>query len=214
MQTEPGMKTAAVGGEEAASLSDMGLRRSSVSSDGKDGDITAMLAAMPAAPEVLSDFDGIEPIAGVEMRDVTPRSSGPEDIVAWWKGHRQSRPMPLRAQLKASDLASRWPNLVLFRCGNVPGQLQPDTAFATALRANRDGRDTALAGSAEVTAMLSQWMIRSANKALATGAPVREDSHFDTAGGRVGYTLVALPFGTDGRPDHILCHVQRNETAG
>jgi hypothetical protein len=172
-----------------------------------------MLAAMPAAPEVLSDYEGIEPVTGLGMRDVTPRPSGPADVVAWWKGLRQARPMPSRSQLTASELASRWSNLVLFRCGNPPGQFQPDTAFATALRANRGGRDSGLSGSPEHTAMLSRWMIRSANKALAAGAPVREDSHFDTAGGRIGYTLVALPFGEGSRPDHILCQVQQNETA-
>ena len=209
---KPAMKADADCGHEAASLSDMGLRRPTASSEGKDGDITATLAAMPAAPEILSDFDGIEPIAGTEMRDVTPRTSGPEDIVAWWKGLRQSRPMPSRALLKASDLASRSLSPVLFRCGEVPGQLQPDLAFATALRANRDGRETTLAGGAEITAMLSQWMIRVANKALAAAAPVQEESHLETAGGRTGYTLVALPFGADGRTDHILCHVQRNDT--
>lgn len=208
------MKPDAACGCEAASLSDMGLRRPSAPSDGKDGDITAMLAAMPAAPEVLSDFDGIAPVTGSEMRDVTPRSAGPADVVTWWKGLRQARTIPSRSQLAASELASRWPNLVLFRCGNLPGQFQPDTAFATALRANRDGRDASLSGSPELTAMLSRWMIRAANKSFAAVAPVREDSRFDTAGGRVGYTLVALPFGEDSQPDHILCQVQQDTTAG
>ncbi|MEX2616691.1 MAG: hypothetical protein WD767_11395 [Alphaproteobacteria bacterium] len=207
------MKPDTACGQEAASLSDMGLRRPSLSSRGKDGDITAMLAAMPAAPEVLSDFDGIEPVTGLEMRDVTPRPSGPADVVKWWNGLRQSCPMPSRSQLTASELASRWPNLVLFRCGNLPGRFQPDSTFATALRANRDGRDTGLSGSPEFTAMLSRWMIRLANKALAAGAPVQEDSHFDTADGRIGFTLVALPFGEDSQPDHILCHVQQDTSA-
>ena len=183
-------------------------------SGGKDGDITATLAAMPAAPEVLSDFDGIEPVGGLEMRDVTPRPSGPADVLQWWNRLRQTRPIPSRSQLIVSELASRWPNLVLFRCGNLPGQFQPDSTFATALRANRDGRDTGLAGNPELTAMLSRWMVRLANKALAAGAPVREESHFDTAGGKIGYTLIALPFGEDGRPNHILCQLQQNGSAG
>lgn len=206
MQTDTAMKNSAPPATEAASLVDLGLRRPSVSAGKKDGDITAELAAMPASPEILSDYERIAPEAGPEMRDVTP--SMPDDIVAWWKGLKSSRKMPSRDCLRASDIAAQWPNLILFRRGNLPGQLLPDNAFATALRANGAGQHAGLPGGPEITAMLSQWMIRIANKALATGAPIRDESRFDTAAGGVAFRLDALPFGADSGPDHILCQVQ------
>jgi hypothetical protein len=121
---------------------------------------------------------------------------------------RDGQTLPSRDRLKLSDVAGLWPNLVLFRCGNIPGQLQPDSGFASALRGHRGTQEPVLPGGPEVTAMLSQWMLRVANKALAARAPVPEETRFDTVRGQVACRLVALPFGHDRRPDHILCQVE------
>jgi len=205
-QTDVPMKKGGPSAADVASLASVGVGRPSGSVGQKEGDITADLAAMPAAPEVLSNYDGIAPEPVMEMRDVTP-SIG-VDIVSWWRGLKSSKTMPSRECLRASDVASVWPNLILFRRGETPGQLLPDTAFATALRANGTGNNTGLPGGPEITAMLSQWMIRVANKSLASAVPVREESGFETAAGHVTYRIDALPFGTGARADYILCQVQ------
>lgn len=204
-RTEPLTEQVDEPGTDAASLSGIGLWRSAAGMARKDGDITAMLAAMPASPEVLSNYDDIEVPPEATMRDVTPRWY---DIVDWWNSLRQSDSMPPRDRLKVSDIVAQWPNLVLFRCGAIPGQLQPDTAFAAALRGHRGGQDQSLPGGAEATAVLSQCLLRLANKAFAAKEPVPDETRIDTAKGPIAYRLVALPFGLEHRPDHILCQVE------
>lgn len=188
-----------------ASLSKVSVRRgaSAQGKSGKKSDITDTLASMRAAPEFLN---AAVPPVREEMRDVTPPVQ--TDFVAFWKSLCRSGRMPSRDELKASDLAAQWPNLLLFRCG-PPGSLRPDTAFAMALRANVGrGEGAAIARGVEMTAMLSQSILTGAKTVAQSGSPLRETSRFDTPNGPISYELSAVPFGT-GSVDHVLCNVER-----
>lgn len=188
-----------------ASLTGVDLRRPAQTRD-KKSDITEALAAMRPTPRYIH---ADAPLRDGAMRDVTPPNPG--DIVAFWDGLRNSRPMPSRDAIRASDIAARWPNLILFRRG-AGGALQPDSAFATALRAQRKNRPGGLHdGAVEVSAMLSQWILGAARNAMLKAVPVRDRSSFDGPGGRVSYALTALPLGCS-EVDHVLCTVERAAT--
>ncbi len=185
-----------------ASLAKVSLRSTSPAR-GKKSDITETLASMRSAPEYL------KPEAAPtrrEMRDVTPPAS--TDIVAFWDGLRTTGGLPSRDSLQASSLASRWPNLILFKC-MPPGAYMPDAAFATALRAHRahDGVG-AISSGVEMTAMLSQWILSAVRDVVANGTPVRDQSRFDSPNGPVSYRVAAVPFGEQS-VDHVLCNVDR-----
>lgn len=184
-----------------ASLSKVSLRRPAAGRD-KKSDITDTLKSMRAPPEYLRP-DG--PVDGEDLRDVTPPTPG--DIVDYWNQLRALRPMPPRDLLQVSDLAKRWPNLILFRCGS-PDSLRPDSAFATALRAHRSGNaGNPFEGGAEISALLSQWILSVARTAATKSEPCRESSKFDTVSGQRHYNVAAVPFGA-GPVDHVLCHVE------
>lgn len=188
-----------------ASLSKVSVRRGATAQgkSGKKSDITDTLASMRAAPEFLN---AAMPPVRQEMRDVTPPVQA--DFVAFWKSLCRSGRMPSRDELKVSDFAAQWPNLLLFRCG-PPGSLSPDTAFAMALRANAGrGQDDAIARGVEMTAMLSQSILTVAKAVAQNGSPVRETSRFDSPNGPVSYELSAVPFGAGG-VEHVLCNVDR-----
>jgi hypothetical protein len=181
-----------------ASLAGVSVRRPTPA-NGKKSDITDRLASMRAAPQYMR---ADTPVTVDRMRDVTPPPI--TDIVAFWNDLRASRPMPSRDALRASEVACRW--LSLLRCG-PSDVLQPDTAFATALRAHRRAEDSAaIEGGVEITAMLSQWILSAARDAALKAAPVRDKSSFDTAGGRIFYELAAVPFGAED-VDHVLCNL-------
>lgn len=206
MRAEDWSKPEMPQGPGFASLSKVSVRRGAGAQgkSGKKSDITDTLAAMRAAPEFLN---AAVPPVREEMRDVTPPVQ--TDFVAFWKSLRRSGRMPLREELKASDLAARWPNLLLFRC-EPPVGFRPDTAFAMALRANTGrGQGDAIARGVEMTAMLSQSILSVAKAAAQNGSPVRETSRFDTPNGPVSYELSAVPFGAGG-VDHVLCNVDRS----
>lgn len=188
-----------------ASLSKVSVRRGAAAQgkSGKKSDITDTLASMRAAPEFLN---AAVPPVRQEMRDVTPPVQ--TDFVAFWKSLCHSGRMPSRDELKVSDLAVRWPNLLMFRC-DPPGSLRTDTAFAMALRANAGrGQGGAIARGVEMTAMLSQSILTVAKMVAQNGSPVRETSRFDTPNGPVSYVLSAVPFGSGG-VDHVLCNVEQ-----
>lgn len=184
-----------------ASLAEVSLRRSG-DGRGKKSDITDTLKSMRAAPEFVRPDT---PIDRENLRDVTPAVS--IDIVAYWDGLRASRPMPPRDMLQVSEVAARWPNSILFRCG-PSDNLRPDSAFAMALRAHRSGNVASpFEGGAEISALLSQWILTVARNTMAKTTPCREASKFDTAAGQLHYKIAALPFGT-GAVDHVLCNVE------
>lgn len=189
-----------------ASLSKVSVRRAAAAQgkSGKKSDITDTLASMRAAPEFLN---AAVPPVNQEMRDVTPPP--PTDFVAFWKSLCLSGGLPSRDDLKVSDFAARWPNLLLFRC-SPPDSLRPDSAFAMALRAHggREKSGGAITRGVEMTAMLSQSILTVAKAAAQNGSPVRGTSRFDTPDGPVSYELSAVPFGS-GSVDHVLCNVDR-----
>ncbi|NKB57168.1 MAG: hypothetical protein GKS00_12635 [Alphaproteobacteria bacterium] len=187
-----------------ASLTKVSVRRPSAAR-GKKSDITDTLASMRAAPEFLN---ASVPPPRQEMRDVTPTLS--TDIVSFWNDLRSSQALPSRDNLRASDIAARWPNVVLFRC-EQPGDIRPDTTFATALRAHRTGEGT-IARGVEITAMLSQWILSVARNSAERGEPIRDTSRFDTPHGPISYELAAVPFGA-GTVDHVLCNIDRAPSA-
>lgn len=185
-----------------ASLAGVSVRRSGTAR-GKKSDITDTLASMRATPEYLRPESA--PVQ-TEMRDVTPPVC--TDIVDYWENLRVSTALPSSSCLKASELAPRWPNLILFRCGPT-GNFAPDTAFATAIRANRAQNDAgSLGGGVEMTAMLSQWLLAAVRNAATRATPFRERSSFDTSKGPIAYEVAAVPFGERG-VDHVLCNVDR-----
>ncbi len=189
-----------------ASLANVSLRRSPDARD-KKSDITETLATMRAAPRYLAADANVD---REEMRDVTPPGSA--DIVTYWNKLRALRPMPVRDDLRISDIAPRWPSLILFRCG--PSDcLRPDSTFATALRAYRGPNGSSVfEGGAEISALLSQWILSVARKTAAEASPCRDKSSFDAPGGRRIFELVGVPFGDDD-VDHVLCSVDGAETA-
>lgn len=183
-----------------ASLADVSLQRRAAGR-GKKSDITDTLKSMRPTPQYLHP-DGQAEYA--RMRDVTP--AGTTDIVEYWDTLRAAAPLPSRDLLQVSDLAKRWPNLILFQCGAV-NDLRPDTTFATALRAHRpSGAGAVFEGGVEISALLSQWILSVARDTATKSAPCRVVSNFDTASGRLRYEIASLPFGT-GSVDHVLCNV-------
>ncbi len=189
-----------------ASLAEVSLQRSAAGRE-KKSDITDTLKSMRPTPQYMRP----DMSAGSDqMRDVTPVRS--TDIVDYWNDLRASSPLPSRDSLQASDLAKRWPNLILFRCGDA-NDLRPDTTFATALRAHRpSGAGAVFEGGAEISALLSQWILTVARDTALKSAPCRAESKFDAARGRLDYQVVALPFGA-GAVDHVLCNVEFAPTA-
>ncbi|MDD9907529.1 MAG: hypothetical protein OXT06_28465 [Rhodospirillaceae bacterium] len=184
-----------------ASLADVSLRRHAAE-PGKKSDITDALKSMRAAPEFVRPE---APVVSDDMRDVTP--AVPQDIVAHWNSLRATREMPSRDLLRISDLAERWPDSILFRCGSAD-QIQPDPAFAASLRACRNGGTKSIfEGSAEVSALLSQWILSIARDTVQKSAPLRDTTSFDTAGGALNFNIAAVPFGTNA-VDHVLCVVE------
>ena len=184
-----------------ASLADVSLRRPAAGSS-KKSDITDTLKSMRAVPEfVRADA----PVDSARMRDVTP--STPSDILAHWNALRADRPLPSRDLLRVSDLVDRWPDSILFRC-DPAGCMQPDPTFATAMRARKDGARTGVfEGAAEISALLSQWILSVARNTVQRAAPQRDSAAFDTPGGQLRYHIVAMPFGT-AAINHVLCYVE------
>ena len=163
---------------------------------------------MPPTPEHLGPDCVVVAMPGAgTMRDVTPAASASsQDILDYWDRLRGTDALPSRDRLKASEVAARWPNLVLFRCA---GGVHPDTAFSAALRAHRVGGAAGMPREPEATALLSQWMLRAAHAVAKDGAPARDRMHVDTALGRIEYAMTTLPFAEDGgaTPDYLLCHI-------
>jgi len=189
-----------------ASLADVSLQRRAVER-GKKSDITDALKSMRPAPQYLHPDAPAEP---ARMRDVTPAAT--TDIVEYWDTLRAGVPLPSRDLLQVSDLARRWPNLILFQCA-AASDLRPDTAFATSLRAHRpSGAGAEFEGGVEITALLSQWVLSVARDTVAKSAPCRAASKFDTVAGRSIYEIAALPFGAD-TVDHVLCSIERESPA-
>lgn len=208
METEP-QSNGGTAPEPAADLSGVGIRRSPYAVTDKNGDITATLAAMPSSPEISeSDSVVVTLQSAGTMRDATPSAKPTyRDILDYWDQLRGSNVMPFRDRLKASEIAARWPNLVLYRCSSG---MQPDNAFSTALRANRGGGAALLTQEPETTALLSQWMLRVGRAVAQSGVPARDRSHVDTAGGRIEYAMVTLPFAGDvaNKAGFVLCSVE------
>ena len=204
--------TAATGG--FASLMDIPMRRKRDGGE-KKSDITEALASIRVPPQYITPDEPVVqddpltpdiPVTPESMRDVTPPARG--DIVSFWDALRASRPMPDFNAVRPSEIAARWPHLILFRCESSD-DLRPDTAFATALRAHRRGANgcNPLDGGVETTAMVSQWILSNAKDAAATAAPVRDRFGFETTAGHLLYDLVAVPFG-NGAVDRVLCSIE------
>lgn len=195
----PDTETAATVG--LASLTDIPLRREALERD-KKSDITDALASVRTAPQFIRPDD---PVPKAPMRDVTPPAQG--DIVAFWDVLRGNRPMPDFDAVRPSEIAARWPHLILFRCESED-DLRPDTAFSTVLRAHRWGTGGGtLDGGVVTTAMVSQWILANARDAVVRAAPVRDRSGFETPSGRVQYDLAAVPFGIRS-VDRVLCSIE------
>lgn len=206
MSVEPQF-SAFPGAAQAANLTDIAVHRSPYARPQKDGDITAALAALPASPEILDSVVVAMPNAAA-MRDVTPTAAAASnDIEDYWNRLRGGDAMPPRDGLKASEVAARWPNLVLFCCSR---DMHPDSTFATALRAHRGNGANALTWTPETTALLSQWMLRGAHAVAADGAPARDRMHIDTVDGRTEYVMNMLPFAGDAgeTPGYVLCNIE------
>lgn len=183
-----------------ASLAGVSLRRNP-HKGGKKSDITDALKAMKPTPQFVPPET---PVDCQTMRDVTPRNS--TDLVAYWDQLRQSRRFPPRELLRVSECAQLWPDSIMFRC-EAGGAVRPDPGFATALRAHRrDGGTSAFEGRAEISALLSQWILTIARNAAAKSAPCRDSTSFDTGTGQMRYAATAVPFGT-ASVDHVLCSV-------
>ena len=69
------------------------------------------------------------------------------------------------------------------------------------------------AGAVDYGPSASEWMLELGRAALMAGAPVEEMQRLATGAGATGFRLVALPLGSGGAPDSVLCSLAATTAA-
>jgi hypothetical protein len=130
------------------------------------------------------------------------------DILGYWARIRGDRAMPAWSDLDANQIAFFWPNSFLLACVFRGDHLPPMISRATRIT-DDDGladrsRDIAF------TPDMVGWIVRVSADVAAKKVPLDETWTFATASGDwMTCNLVAMPLGTNGRVEHVLCHVRR-----
>ncbi len=140
----------------------------------------------------------------------THEARQPEDITAYWSRLRGSRPYPAAADLDSEQIASDWPNSILFRCRSGSDALEPDTTY----RPRHSGETMAPglqpeSGLIDLSPLMLQWLLSLAGDAVRHRRPVEDTESFPSARHSIGYSAVALPLSANRSAiDHVLCHVR------
>ncbi len=210
---DPDAQASKAGGAAAGSLMSVQIRRAR----------TPRKRPPPAPAEAGGGAQAGEPLEHAATRATAPapepapdavksthETRQPEDITAYWSRLRGSRPYPAASDLDSDQIASDWPNSILFRCRSGSNALEPDTTY----RPRHSGESMALGlepkpGLIDLSPMMLQWLLSLASDAVRHRRPVEDTEAFPSARHSIGYRAVALPLSANRSAiDHVLCHVQ------
>jgi hypothetical protein len=163
--------------------------------------------AIPPAPELRLVVDAPaaepKPEAPAERPPVAAAPpSSIDQIIDYWDGLREGKPFPPLTALDRGHVGRSWPNCMLVAYGAA------DSAMPKLTRIGEEN------GEIEYLEMVIHWILSRGQLAARRGEPMEEEKRFPVTGGNARYQLLLLPLAnSDGKSEHVLCHLSRVKEA-
>jgi hypothetical protein len=173
-----------------------------VEPDERDG-----IPPAPTAPELrlVSEAPGTEAeaLAPAERPPAAAPLSSIDQIIDYWDGLRGGTPFPPLDRLDRGHVGRSWRNCMLVAYG---------ASDSVTPHITRIGEEN---GEIEYLEMVIDWILSRGRVAARKGEPMEEEKRFPVTGGNARYQLLLLPLaGSEGKSEHVLCHLNRvKETA-
>ena len=159
------------------------------------------LAAPPPELRIVAETPAAAPAAEPVPIAAAPPSSI-DQIIDYWDGLRDGKPFPPLEALDRSHVSRTWPNCMLVAYGAT------DTV---APKLTRIGEEN---GEIEYLEMVIHWILSRGQLAARRGEPMEEEKRFPVTDGNARYQLLLLPLATsEGKSEHVLCHLSRVKEA-